>query len=272
MRVDAPFAPQDYHLHSDFSIDGHLMLSELCERMIALGVPEICVTDHVDLLPHDPDSGYFRPGEYFAALACCRERFAGRLIVKAGMEIGEPHRSPDEVTRLTTAYPLDFVIGSLHWVGSRQSMEARYFEGWSGRDAFAAYFAELLPMVQHGDFDVVGHLDVPKRYGFELCGPFDPNPHAEAIRAALRVVIEHGKGIEINTGSARRGQGEPSPGLTILRWYKELGGEILTIGSDGHRSEHLGYRLDLAVDLARAAGFTHLTSFNRREPSFVALK
>lgn len=262
--------PHDYHLHTNFSIDSRLPLAAACEAAIARGIPEICITDHVDFVPTDASCDYFDPDAFFTELDRCREQFRGQLTIRAGVEVGEAHRFPERVAALTNEHPFDFLIGSLHYVGDELVMTPDYFAGKSATDAYEAYFAELLAMVQQGDIDVVGHLDVPKRYGVAIHGPFDERAHAEAIRAVLRACVERGIGIEINTGSMRR-TGVPSPGPEALRWYRELGGELLTLGSDSHRAEHIGYELTAAAKMAREAGFRHLTTFEGRQPRMVPL-
>lgn len=264
--------PHDFHLHTAFSIDCEMPMSTLCEQAIALGIPEICTTEHLDPIEEDEARPrYFQPEDYFAEVARCRERYGDRVRLRTGIEVGESHRFAEEAREVTSRYPFDFVIGSLHYVGPELVLDHAYFAGKSAEEAYGAYFEEMLRMVRTGDFDVVGHLDVVKRYGFDVLGPYDPAAHGEVIREVLRVCVERGIGIEINHGSLRRPVGEPSPGLEVLRWYRELGGEILTLGSDGHRPSAVGDRLDLAAEMARAAGFTHLTSFVAREPRFVPL-
>ncbi|HET9017421.1 MAG TPA: histidinol-phosphatase HisJ family protein [Thermomicrobiaceae bacterium] len=263
--------PHDYHLHTHFSVDSEMTLDELCETAIALGIGEICPTEHADFVPEDDGCGYYDPDGYFGALLRRRERYDGRLTIRAGVEIGEAHRFPECVQPLTSRYPYDFVIGSLHWVGSESVMTPQYFAGKTPEQAYGPYFDELLALVRDGDLDVVGHLDVPKRYAPDEPGGFDAARHEEQIRTVLRACVDRGIGIEINTGTARRPVGVPSPGIEVLRWYRELGGEILTVGSDGHRPQHVGYRLDHALALARAAGFSHLATFEARRPRFVPI-
>jgi histidinol-phosphatase (PHP family) len=264
-------SPQDYHLHTSFSVDSQMSMETACEEAIALGLPEICFTEHVDLVPDDPDAGYFDPAPYFAELARCRERFAGRLTIRAGAEFGESHRIRAQQDELTATYPFDFIIGSLHWVGPRSVMAPDYFEGRTRREAYGAYFAEMLDLIRDGDFDVLGHLDVPKRYEYPAHGRFDSSEYADEIRAVLAACIDRGAGIELNTGSMRRTEGDPSPSPEVLSWYRELGGEILTLGSDGHRPPHMAYDFARALAMIRAAGFTHLTTFERRKAKFVAI-
>jgi histidinol-phosphatase (PHP family) len=264
-------SPLDYHLHTSFSVDSQMPMETACETAIALGLPEICFTEHVDLVPSDPDAGFFAPAPYFAELARCRERFDGRLTIRGGAEFGESHRIRAQQDELTASYPFDFIIGSLHWVGARSVMSPDYFEGRTLREGYAAYFAELLELVRDGDFDVLGHLDVPKRYAYPAHGPFDSDEYADEIRAVLAACIDRGVGIELNTGSMRRTEGDPSPSPEVLGWYRELGGEILTLGSDGHRPPHMAYEFERALAMIRAAGFTHLTTFEGRTPTFVAI-
>jgi len=263
--------PHDYHLHTHFSVDSQMTLDQLCDSALALGIAEVCPTEHADFVPEDEGFGFYDPDGHLAALDRVRERYDGRLTVRAGVEIGEAHRYPEHVAPLTGRYPFDFVIGSLHWVGPECVMTPEYFDGKTSEQAYGAYFDELLALVRSGDFDVVGHLDVPKRYAADEPGGFNAECHEERIRAVLRTCVERGIGIEINTGTARRPVGVPSPGIEVLRWYRELGGEILTVGSDGHRPQHVGYRLDHALELASAAGFSHLTAFEAREPRFIPI-
>jgi histidinol phosphatase-like PHP family hydrolase len=127
-------------------------------------------------------------------------------------------------------------------------------------------------LAAEGDFDVLGHLDLVKRDARKFGKVYDgPEPYADLIRAALRSIVERGKGIEINTSPLRRGQPDPCPSLEVLRWYRELGGEILTFGSDAHRPGDIGAHFDVALEMARAAGFTRLARFEKRQVRWVEI-
>ncbi len=263
--------PHDYHIHTRFSADGTPSMAEVCERAIALGIPEICFTEHADFTPGDPCSFYFQPDEYFREIERCRERYGDRLTIRAGAEMGESHLFPYETELLMDEYPFDFIIGSLHWVRDEIIFSREYFEKWGPHDAYRRYFEELLVMVRVGGFDVLGHLDIVKRYGYDVHGPFDPHEHEEAIREVLRACVEVGIGIEVNTSTLRRPVNEPSPTLPVLKWYRELGGEIITLGSDAHELDHVGYALKDMVELIQAAGFTHIAVFEQRQARLVPL-
>jgi len=264
--------PYDYHIRTTFSPDAHQTMAEVCERAIALGIPEIALTEHVDFVPGDIGSGYFHPQTYFDELGRIRERYGDRLAIRAGAEMGESHRYPYETEVLMDEYPFDVVIGSLHWVRDELVLSPEYFRKRSKEEAYQAYFEELLVMVRVGGFDVVGHFDVVKRYGFDVYGPFDPHKYEEIIREVLRACIEVGIGLEVNTSTLRRPVGEPSPTEVVLRWYRELGGEIVTLGSDAHRLEDVGYALPEMVELLEAVGFRYVSRFVDRQAEFVPLR
>jgi histidinol-phosphatase (PHP family) len=258
--------PQDYHLHSHFSPDSQQTIASICELAIERGIDEIAITDHADYINYDPDAGYYDPAGYFAELEEARAQYGDRLTIRAGVEVGEPHRFKDEIDAILDTWSYDFVIGSLHWVGTDLILSSGYFEGRDVEAAYRAYYEELLEMVNVGRFDVVGHIDVGKRYGYDVHGFYDVTPYEEELREIFRVLVERGKGIEINHGSLRRKVNEAAPNLTALTWYREEGGEILTLGSDGHKPNGVGYCLTEAIAMAEAAGFSHVSGFSERNP------
>jgi histidinol-phosphatase (PHP family) len=263
----------DYHIHTRFSCDSETALAAACEAAIARGLREIGFADHADFGPEDPP-GYFRPVEYLAEIARCRARCDGQLTIRTGVEIGEPHVFVEEARAVLAAGEFDYVIGSAHYADPLQCAWKPAFFEQPLCQAYAAYFRQVVKLAETGDFDVLGHIDLVKRDARKLGKPYDgPEPYADAIRAALRAVVERGKGIEINTSPLYKGKGmdEPCPSLEILRWYRELGGEILTFGSDAHAPDKIGAHFDVALEMARAAGFTRLAQFERRQVSWIEI-
>jgi histidinol-phosphatase (PHP family) len=118
---------------------------------------------------------------------------------------------------------------------------------------------------------VIGHLDIVKRYGVQHYGPFDPGRYAEAIDAVLRACVDTGIGLEINTSGLRGPPRETFPTLPVLCRYRELGGEILTIGSDAHTAGDLARDIPQALDLAAAAGFRAIALFVDRQPTWLPI-
>ncbi len=256
--------PPDYHIHSYNSVDSTAQLSAICEAATSRGLTEIAITDHADFGPDD-QPGYFHPVEYLAAIKRCRAHFDDRLTIRAGVEMGEPHIFGQQLEDILAAGEFDFVIGSAHYaVGMQAGWKPAFFEQ-PLRQAYEAYFQQVVRLAKEGDFDVLGHLDLIKRDAFKFGQPYDgPEPYADLIRTALRAVVERGKGIEINTSPLRKGLSEPCPSLDILRWYRELGGEILTFGSDAHTANDVGADFDVAIEMARTAEFTRVARFEKR--------
>jgi len=261
----------DYHVHTRASCDSESEMAAACEAAIAQGMREIAFTDHADFGPDDPP-GYFHPVEYLAEIERCRARYGDRLTIRAGVEMGEPHIFTQEAETVLAAGVFDFVIGSAHYADGLQcAWKAPFFEQ-PLRQAYEAYFRQVVSLAAAGDFDVLGHLDLVKRDAHKFGQPYDgPGPYADMIRAALRSVVERGKGIEINTSPLYKGLSEPCPSLEILRWYRELGGEILTFGSDAHTPDRIGAHLNAALELARSAGFTRLARFEQRQVAWLEI-
>lgn len=254
----------DYHLHSHHSPDTSAPMDEMVNAACEAGLQEIAFTEHLEWYPDDNATGYLDPQGYFAELNRLRKTYAGRITLLAGLEMGSAHRFPKHAREVLDAWPWDYVLGSIHWVNNKAGWKSGTFaEGLEA--AYAAYFEELAALARHGAYDVLAHFDLVRRDSWSLFKKTLPlDAFADRIRAALRAVVERGKGLEINTSALAMGLPEPSPPLMILRWYRELGGEHLVLGSDAHRPEDVGEQFDTAQEIARAAGFTRLTRFWER--------
>lgn len=260
--------PHDYHIHSDYSADSKASMSEICRRAVTLGISEIGFAEHYDLHPDENPRDWLRLEPWWEELQKCRIAYEGQLVIRAGIEIGEPHLFQAETRAMLARAPFDYAIGSLHWVGRRAIFDSAYFDQ-AAEDAFGLYFDELERMTRAGGFDVLGHLDVPARASFDHYGRYDPRCYEERIRPVLRNCIERGIALDINTSAMRRRAQILLPGLEILRWYVEMGGRHVTLGSDAHRVEQVAAHFDLALETIRAAGLKHLTQFERRQKRLI---
>ena len=257
---------QDYHTHSEISCDGRSTMVEMCRAALRQGITEIAFTDHFDMHPKDSCTGFYKPDMYFEKLAAARQTFAPQgLTIRAGVEVGEYHIYHDGVKPVLEAWPYDFVLGSLHWVGDDLMFDRAYFRAHTPQEAIAPYFTELLKMVRFGGFDVLAHADVFKRVAYEIYQRYDAREWEDLIRPVWQACIEQGIGIEINTAALRRDIGQIHPSLDALRWYREMGGELLTFGSDGHEPDQVAYGFGTARDLALAAGFTRVCCYENRQ-------
>ena len=254
----------DYHLHSNFSCDAHESVESMCRRALELGLGEIGISDHCDHHPLDECSGFFKPQAWWAAIEACRDLFGSSLTIRAGLEFGEPHLFKTEAVSLLRSYPWDYVLGSLHWVGNLTVFTPEYFEQ-PAELVYRAYFIELYELVVEGEFDILAHMDIVKRYGFDSFGAFDPRPFEGEIRAVLDALARSGRALEVNTSTLRRPVAEPSPTRVLLRWFREAGGRLVTFGSDAHKAEDLGAGWQQAAAEMRHAGFMEYAVYDQRQ-------
>jgi histidinol-phosphatase (PHP family) len=254
----------DYHLHTDYSIDGHATAREVCERALAAGVGEIAITDHLDSNPSDEGAGLFKAGPYFESLRPVQAEFAGRLTVRIGVEIGEPDEYRPIVDELGR-WPFDVVIGSVHYIGPR-GVHGNLFDEVPLDTALRTYFDMEYRIATSGLVDILAHLDYFQRYTRQRgMPPFDPAPYEKQIRSILEAVIRADLALEVNTSGVRQKPGVCFPDRTLLTWYYQMGGRAVTTGSDAHFPEHVGANLVDAVRLLRQIGFDSVCVFEGRK-------
>lgn len=258
----------DCHLHSNHSFDSKAPLAALCQRALELGLTHICPTEHADFAPQDPGYGYLDIAAYFRTLAACRERFDGQIVVLRGIEVDYQPHFDVEVRAFLARHAFDFVIGSAHYADGLY-IEDALPDACDPDTAYRHYFDGVREIAASGLFDVVGHLDLLKRYTASRWGAFDARRYADEIDAVLHAAIETGTGLEINTSGLRQAPAETFPGLETLRRYRELGGQVLTLGSDAHRVTDLGKNIGDGLALARAAGFKAIAVFVDRRPCWL---
>jgi histidinol-phosphatase (PHP family) len=252
--------PQDYHIHSLYSADSQTSMDAMCRRAVALGILEIGFADHYDLHPDEEPRDWLRIEPWIQDLRNCRAAFRNSLVIRAGIEIGEPHRFQAETRAMLARAPFDYVIGSLHWVDRNAVFKPAYFNR-PAEEAFRDYFLELERMTRTGGFDILGHLDVPARGSFEYYGTYQPQMYEAWIRPVLRNCIERGIALDVNTSGLRRRAKILLPGLDVLCWYAEMGGTRVTLGSDAHRVDQMALNFEVALKTIQAAGLRHLTRF-----------
>jgi histidinol-phosphatase (PHP family) len=264
----------DYHLHSTCSVDGISTIVEYCRCAAEQEFIEIGFCEHVDFDPRDRGCGFFDYALFRRQIEVQRERYGDSLAIRAAVEITYQAFREEEIRAFLEGKELDYVIGSVHLVEdgqewamiSEEGRYERYFTRRSVREAYQPYFAEVCRAVESGLFDLIGHLDLVKRYGVRCYGPFDLSLFAAEVREILKLAVEREVGLEINTSGLRQAPHETYPGLEVLRWYRELGGRILTVGSDAHSVKDWGKGIAQALDMAREAGFEAITLFEKREP------
>lgn len=273
----------DYHVHSDFSSDSKTPMEQMIEKAIELGLKRLCFTDHMDYdYPAVGDYNFeFDPDEYVNKLIKLKKQYEKQLLLLTGIELGlQPHLA-ERLNRLTGSYPFDFIIGSSHVVDRVDPYYSEYWDSKSKEQGIQRYFETIIENCKvFQDFHVYGHIDyiiryVPDRlndnYKLGKKADYSYQDYTDLLDEVLKTIIASGKGIEINTAGLKYGLGFPHPKKEIIMRYKELGGELITIGSDAHKPEHLCYDFQLLPELLKLMGFQYYAVFEQGKPLYEKL-
>lgn len=255
----------DYHVHTYYSDDSECPMEAMVQQAIAIHLDEIAFTEHVDYgVKTDLNCAY---DAYFKEIEMLRSRYAGQIIIKAGIEFGVQTHTIPEFRRDFEAYPFDFVILSNHQIDNQEFWNYEYQEGRTQEEFQQRYYEEIYAVVkQYRSYSVLGHLDMIKRY--DPYGSYPDEKIMGIVDQILRQVIADGKGIEVNTSCFKYGLKDLTPSREILKRYHQLGGTILTIGSDTHETEHLGDRFEAVRGILREIGFRQFCTFERMKPVY----
>ena len=263
----------DVHMHTNFSSDSDSSPEEMIQGALAKGLEVLCFTDHFDKdnVAWGPED-IFNPEEYFQVILPLKEKYKDQIKVKIGVEIGmQPYLEPF-YRRFIQKYPFEFVIGSVHSIWKMDIAHGEIFEGHSDEEIYRATLEETLEDVRiYDDFDVLGHMDYMVRYGETKEKEYSYQRYADVIDEILKTIIAKGKGIELNTAGLKYGLPFAHPHPDVLKRYRELGGEIITVGADGHRPDHIAYDFYKVSDILKSCGFKYYTEFSDRKPVFKQL-
>ena len=265
----------DCHMHSSFSADSDAPMEEMISAAGRRGLKGICLTEHLDPdFPKTPDGIDFSldiPAYMEHVRSTVNAGTAG-ITVLTGLEAGlQPHLGA-YYTRLLSEYSFDFVIGSSHIVHGKDPYYPVLCDVRDEADCYQEYFSSIIENLNaFSDFDVYGHLDYIVRYGPSKNRYYSYSAYSDYLEPILHLLIEKGVGLEINTAGFHYGLGEPNPSTEILRRYRELGGEIITVGSDAHSPDRVAADFDRAKTVLRQCGYRYYTVFRERRPCFYAL-
>lgn len=263
----------DCHVHSNFSADGKQTIFEACKSAEAARLRGLVFTDHVDFdMATYPDL-LFDPVARKLAIAAAREQYGNRLSIAEGVELGFQSQVVGRMGDFVKSYPFDFVILSTHGTDRLDFCDPKFHEKYAAIDACHTYLDAIYRSIQEfDDFDVVGHIGYCLRYIKPRCTFREVTGCCDRIEAILERLVAKGKGLEINTSGYRHALvGETMPTDFIVRRFCELGGEIVTFGSDAHMVEHVGFEFERAAALVRDCGFKNAAFFVERKPVFISL-
>lgn len=277
----------DYHVHTEFSDDSNYPMEQVIKDAITKGFDELCFTDHVDYgIKKDwdePGEMIYRKGGagepdqmpvanvdypvYYKTFQKMKELYQDKISLKFGLEFGMQAHTVEKYEKLFSRYPFDFIILSVHEIEDKEFWDQGFQNGMTQQEYNERYYEEMLYLVQnYHNYSVLGHMDLITRYDKAGVYPFEKLK--PILTKILKTVIADEKGIEVNTSSHRYGLKDLTPSRDILKLYKELGGKIITIGSDSHKPEHLGAFVDETKEELKALGFEQICTFDKMKPVY----
>lgn len=265
----------DYHVHSSFSSDSQSSMESMIEKAISLGFSRICFTDHMDYGYPVVEEGMdfiFDTDSYCKKIEQLKQQYQGKIKILRGIELGLKPSAKPQIDALLSNVSFDFIIGSSHLVDNFDPYRAEYWETRGEEEAIRDYFQTIIDNVNlFPQINVYGHLDYIIRYSKTKASTYSYERYKDILDPLLATLIKHGKGIEVNTAGLKYGLGFAHPHPDLIKRYLALGGTILTIGSDGHKPEHLAYGFETARGMLLNLGLTHYTVFEQQVPIEVPL-
>lgn len=273
----------DMHMHTWFSTDSEACPRDMADEAVRKGLKTICFTDHFDKDDLEwGEEGIFDVDAYFVEMQKLQEEYAGKLNIRIGIELGLRTYLKDYYEELTKKYPFDFVIGSVHNVPYKKDAEGnilytdpaaeKLFTDRTDKEAYRLMMETTLENVRTSDcFQTLGHLDYVVRYGKSREKEYSYTDYEDIIDEILKLLIEKEKGLEVNSAGLKYGLPFAHPHPDVLKHYRELGGEIITIGADAHKPEHIAYDFAKAEEILKSCGFKYYTEFFEQKPVFKQL-
>jgi histidinol-phosphatase (PHP family) len=263
--------PPDYHMHTPLCRHAVGEPVEYARRAVELGLTEIGFSDHSPMRRDDFDNWRMLDSqldEYVAKVRLAQKEFP-QLTIRLALEVDYLPGHEGWIRELAARHPWDYFIGSVHYVSDTWDIDnpAKLSE-WKKRDPYEvwqAYFQRLAMAAESGLFEIIGHCDLPKKFGIrptQDCTPLYENFLASAVRG--------GCAIELNTAGLRKDCREiyPERKLLQLAFARHV---PITFGSDAHAPGEVGMDFGAAVELARSVGYAETCRFNRRQRESVWL-
>lgn len=263
----------DFHIHTSYSDDCNIEMESYIAPALQEGLKGICFTDHIDIdYPNNINKFLLEYNPYMDELNRLRDKYKGKLEIFFGVEFGmQPHILETD-TSFFAGKSFDYVLGSIHTTGKKELYGESYLEGITEHEGITNYFTEMLYCVRNfKSYNNLGHLDAIARYVSQETKPYSAVKYMEYIEEILKAVIDAGKGIELNTSGKRYGLKNFHPEPSILKLYKQLGGEIITLGSDSHTTHTLAYGFGEALDVLENCGFKYHAIYRSGKPEFIKI-
>ena len=262
----------DMHTHSDNSPDAENSVIEMCESAVRKGIGCFAVTDHCEIDLYRTEHTDIALRQSYFDILKAEDVFAGQIEILRGMELGNALCDRELAQQAVGHYPYDLVLGSLHHPEGVEDFAFLHYNTVDVDALLTRYFRELEEMARWGGFDVLAHLTYPLRYiNGEYGRNVDVTRYRENILRILRVIVDRGIGLEVNTSGLRQRYGRTLPDVWCLKLYREAGGRIVTVGSDSHRARDIGANIPDGLRVVREAGFSEYCIYRNRRPVFIPL-
>lgn len=263
----------DQHMHSTFSGDAKDSMETMIKSAIDKGLTRICFTEHQDLVfPYIPgEEGMFdlNTDSYLYEIIGMRSKYEGQIKIGFGVELGMQLEAVRENAIYAKSHEFDMIIASQHIVDGLDPYYPQYYEGKTEEEAYGLYFTRIYEnMLRFSNFDVLGHLDYIVRYGANKDDNYKYEIYKDTIDKILRFLIDNEKALEINTAGLRKGTKDLHPTRDILKAYHDMGGELITIGSDAHCGSDIASDFDKAEEALKECGFKYYCIYENRIAEF----
>jgi histidinol-phosphatase (PHP family) len=258
----------DCHIHSNFSADSTLDASCACETAIKLGLDGIAFTDHLDF-DYPGETFLIDFAQYISDISLIRSKYDKRLKVLKAMEVGiQPHVLEDSLN-VVNSYDFDYVLASVHIIDGIDPYRNKKYYGKDKIEAYGRYLEKILFMVKNfKSFDMVGHFDYIIRFASYADRTLRYADHHEILDTIMKELILQGRGFELNTRAYTDSPADAEYDIELLKRYRQLGGELICLGSDAHRTGHIAGRFKYFAQMIRDAGFSYTVHFEERKPVF----
>lgn len=269
----------DSHMHTAFSSDSDTPMEEMIKKSIDLGLTSICFTDHYDMdfptdMYDDMDFQLDTPS-YLKEFIRLKEIYQKKIDLRIGVELGLGPDLASKIEAYLEEYNdvFDFVIGSTHLVDKKDPYLPDYFNQFSEeKDGIRRYFEEnIYNLTNFHQMDSFGHCDYVVRYAPNKDDFYLPSDYQDLLDTFLNMLIDKGVALELNTAGWKYGMKSANPHIDILRRYRELGGELLTVGADGHIPAHIAYDFKKASEMLTSLGFSYYTIYRNRKPEMIRI-
>ncbi len=264
----------DMHAHSDNSFDGEDAMIYVCECAQSNGIRAVAFTDHceVDNYKQDKFAPKVLAQSYFEALKS-KLVYEGSLIICSGIELGQPTFDEQTAEKIISRFNYDIVLASIHNLRNKKDFYFLDYTKENIDELLTDYFTEMLEIAKWNKFDSLAHLTYPLRY---IKGKYNIDVDLKAFSdytdEIFKTLAQNGKALEINTSGLRQSLGDTMPSKDLISRYKELGGELITIGSDSHRAKDIGAGVEQAMSVCADCGFKYVALYQSREPVMISIE